>query len=117
MCMYVHVFVGGYDSDVEREKAMDYGSKIYSDPIRDPGKLKPQQQPQGEAQRAKVSRSTSATSKVVTTEEKTKVDVSIVCTYGRARNKDFVILCFHGKFPIYIRTSQCPSKRHHFGQK
>lgn len=28
---------GGYDSDVEREKKMDYQSKIYAAPLRDAG--------------------------------------------------------------------------------
>ena len=33
---------GGYDSDVEREKNMDYQSKIYYAPVRDSGgQLKP----------------------------------------------------------------------------
>ena len=32
--MYIHTSVG-YDSDVEREKKMDYVSKTYADPIRD----------------------------------------------------------------------------------
>ena len=65
---------------MEREKAMDYRSKTYSNPIRDaaapPGRLKPQQQQQaGDGERAKVSRSTSTLSKVATSEEKKKVDV------------------------------------------
>lgn len=31
----------GYDSDVEREKNMDYGSKIYVNPIREKEGVKP----------------------------------------------------------------------------
>ena len=35
----------GYDSDVEREKNIDYTSKIYTNPIREKsGAVKPQQQ-------------------------------------------------------------------------
>ncbi len=73
---------GGYDSDVEREKAMDYGSKTYSNPIRDTateGKVKPHQQPVGggDTQRVKVSRSSCFTAKVATKEDKTEVNVSV----------------------------------------
>ena len=74
-------FVGGYDSDVEREKAMDYGSKTYVSPIRDAatgGKVKPHQQPAegGDSQKVKVSRSSSYTAKVATKDETTEVNVS-----------------------------------------
>lgn len=31
----------GYDSDVEREKKMDYGSKIYVNPIRERAGVRP----------------------------------------------------------------------------
>lgn len=31
----------GYDSDVEREKNMDYASKIYANPIREKEGVKP----------------------------------------------------------------------------
>lgn len=31
------IHTGGYDSDVEREKKMDYQSKIYAAPLRDAG--------------------------------------------------------------------------------
>lgn len=34
----------GYDSDVEREKNIDYLTKIYTNPIRDGSGVKPQQQ-------------------------------------------------------------------------
>ena len=76
-----HCCLGGYDSDVEREKAMDYGSKTYVNPIRDAateGKMKPHQQPAegGDTQRVKVSRSSSYTAKVATKEERTEVNVS-----------------------------------------
>lgn len=78
--------VGGYDSDVEREKSMDYVSKTYSDPIRDAaseGKLKPHQQQAEEGgggrdtQRAKVSRTSSTTARVASKDDVGKrVDVS-----------------------------------------
>ena len=67
---------------------MDYVSKTYSDPVRDAataGKLKPHQQPAeeggGEGQRAKVSRSSSTIAKVITTEEKKRVDVSFILLF------------------------------------
>ena len=56
---------------------MDYGSKTYSDPIRDAaeGRVKPQNQKAEEGERAKVSRATSTMFKVITSEETTKVEV------------------------------------------
>lgn len=82
---------GGYDSDIEREKVMDYSTKIYSAPIRDAaaamtarGNLKPHLQSPigGEAgsQRAKVSRCGVAVRKVVTKvtkAEEAEVNVSL----------------------------------------
>ena len=82
---------GGYDSDVEREKSMDYVSKIYTAPIRDASSTtegkKPHQQVEEDAgsgtkQRAKVSRATPPTTKVVTKEEKTRVDVRIFFSFA-----------------------------------
>ena len=86
MCLGV-LYAGGYDSDVEREKIMDYSTKIYSAPIRDAAaamsaqdNLKPHLQVAeagaASSQRAKVSRSGVAVTKVITTAEETKVKVS-----------------------------------------
>ena len=36
-----HAYVAGYDSDVEREKNMDYSEKIYINPIREKDGVKP----------------------------------------------------------------------------
>jgi len=36
-----HNFIEGYDSDVEREKSMDYQSKIYTKPIQEREGVKP----------------------------------------------------------------------------
>lgn len=36
--------VSGYDSDVAREKNMDYTTKIYTDPIRKKSGIKPHEQ-------------------------------------------------------------------------
>ena len=36
-CINKSIDPGGYDSDVEREKRMDYQSKIYAAPLRDAG--------------------------------------------------------------------------------
>ncbi len=58
---------------------MDYSSKTYTAPVRDASaetRQKPHQQVEEASQRAKVSRSTSSTTKVVTKEEKTQVEVS-----------------------------------------
>ena len=59
---------GGYDSDVEREKAMDYSSKTYSAPIREPGEgVKPHlQEGAGSVEKGRVSRSAPVKTKVVT---------------------------------------------------
>ena len=37
-------FVSGYDSDVEREKNMDYAKKTYENPIRETRGVKPHEQ-------------------------------------------------------------------------
>ena len=74
---------GGYDSDVEWEKAVDYVSKTYAEPLRDAtvgaGKPRPHEQEQegdGDSQRAKVSRTSAVAARVVTTEGKKRVNVS-----------------------------------------
>ncbi|XP_046338524.1 echinoderm microtubule-associated protein-like 6 isoform X1 [Haliotis rufescens] len=46
----------GYDSDVEREKKMDYGSKIYVNPIREKAGVRPHLQNTQELARPSVSR-------------------------------------------------------------
>ena len=37
-------FLSGYDSDVAREKNMDYGQKTYENPIRETTGVKPHEQ-------------------------------------------------------------------------
>lgn len=83
--MYVNVyskFPGGFDSDVEREKKVDYISKTYANPIREAsvGGVKPHLQedkrPTGEQKRPMVSRSAQAVTKVTTIEDKVEVQVS-----------------------------------------
>ena len=77
---------GGYDSDVEREKSMDYGSLTYAAPIRDAsalGVVKPHKQESkeekgGASGRGKVSRAVQSSVKVVTREDKLQVKV-ITC--------------------------------------
>lgn len=77
--------VGGYDSDVEREKNMDYVSLIYTAPIRDaaaakdamkPHKQETKEEKGGASGRGKVSRALQSSLKVVTTEDKVQVTVS-----------------------------------------
>ena len=78
-------YVGGYDSDVEREKSMDYISMIYTAPIRDaaaakdvvkPHKQETKEEKGGASGRGKVSRALQSSLNVVTSEEKTQVTVS-----------------------------------------
>lgn len=54
----------GYDSDVEREKNIDYTSKIYTNPLREAKGTKPQSQELSQEDKKRVSRGTSAKSKV-----------------------------------------------------
>ena len=75
-------FTGGFDSDVEREKKVDYVTKTYSASTRDPTLVKPHKQQSSEGvggatggKRGVVSRSVTAAPKVVTKEEKVKVTV------------------------------------------
>ena len=42
--MVWNCLVSGYDSDVAREKNMDYTTKIYTDPIRKKTGIKPHEQ-------------------------------------------------------------------------
>jgi hypothetical protein len=78
--------LGGYDSDVEREKSMDYISMIYAAPIRDAAVapkdvVKPHQQETkeergGASGRGKVSRALQSSLNVVTSEDNAQVNVS-----------------------------------------
>ena len=77
--------IGGYDSDVEREKSMDYISMIYTAPIRDaaatgdivkPHKQEAKEEKSGASGRGKVSRARHSSLKVVTSEDKVQVTVS-----------------------------------------
>ena len=73
---------GGYDSDVDREKNMDYGSKTYAQPTRDPTLIKPHLQSsdkgdQGDGKkRGGVSRYANATPRASTTDKRMKITVS-----------------------------------------
>ena len=80
------IVTGGYDSDVEREKSIDYSSLTYATPIRDAaamGVVKPHKQESKEEEkggvsgRGKVSRAVQNSVKVVTSEEKVQVNVSL----------------------------------------
>ena len=79
-----YIITGGYDSDVEREKCMDYISMIYAAPIRDaaaPDVVKPHKQETkeekgGSSGRGKVSRAVQTSLRVVTNEDKVQVTVS-----------------------------------------
>ena len=83
--LHHHIYVGGYDSDVEREKSMDYVSMIYTAPIRDaaaakdvvkPHKQETKEEKGGASGRGKISRALQSSLKVVTSEEKVQVTVS-----------------------------------------
>lgn len=70
---------GGYDSDLERERNIDYSSKTYAQSTRDPTLIKPHQSVAegGMAKkRGVVSRSVTATPRVVTQDKAPKVTVS-----------------------------------------
>ena len=80
------MITGGYDSDVEREKSIDYGSLTYATPIRDAaamGVVKPHKQESKEEEkggvsgRGKVSRAVQSSVKVVTSETQVQVHVSL----------------------------------------
>ena len=78
--------LGGYDSDVEREKSMDYVSMIYTAPIRDaaaapqdvvkPHKQETKEEKGGASGRGKVSRALQSSLNVVTSEDSTQINVS-----------------------------------------
>ena len=78
-------YIGGYDSDVEREKSIDYVSMIYTAPIRDaaaakdvvkPHKQETKEEKGGASGRGKVSRALQSSLKVVTSEDQVQVTVS-----------------------------------------
>lgn len=74
---------GGYDSDVEREKKMDYTSKIYSNPIHEAGQgVKPHRQEERSQQagtrgRPAVRRTATPTPRVATSERNVEVTVRV----------------------------------------
>ena len=67
------ILAGGYDSDVERERVIDYVSKTYVDPIRDASRPVLEEKPT--SQRPKIKRKTTSTPRVVTKEDKTEIKV------------------------------------------
>ena len=72
---------GGYDSDVERERTIDYVSKTYVNPIRDASLDKPKVPAQpapspSKLLRSSATRNTSALAHVVTSDDPVKVEVS-----------------------------------------
>ncbi|XP_074647902.1 echinoderm microtubule-associated protein-like 6 [Tubulanus polymorphus] len=60
---------GGYDSDVEREKNMNYDTKTYANPIRETTGVKPHLQEQDEEERPSVSRNAPKPPKVLKKEQ------------------------------------------------
>ncbi len=86
MCCYGNTHPpGGYDSDVDREKRMDYSTKTYAQTSRDPSLLKPHQQQTAKQEvgmasgnRGVVSRSVTAVRKVVTNDAAPTVKVSAI---------------------------------------
>lgn len=78
----VSIIAGGFDSDVEREKKLDYVTKTYTASTRDPTLVKPHKQQSAEGvgggtggKRGVVSRSVIAAPKVVTKEESVRIKV------------------------------------------
>ena len=79
------MITGGYDSDVEREKKLDYGSMTYAVPIRDPGimdlvkphkqEVKPKEKP-GSSKQGTVSRGGQGVQRVVSSGTDVHVTVS-----------------------------------------
>lgn len=84
----MYEYIGGYDSDVERENTIDYISKTYVDPIREAtvgGKppLSTADKPSPQIQRKAVSRNVTVIPKVATRDEEEKVTVKVrnTCIY------------------------------------
>ena len=84
LCFYFHLnscLTGGYDSDVERERTIDYVSKTYVNPIREASLDKPKVPAQpapssSKLLRSSATRNTTSVAHVVTREEPIKVEVS-----------------------------------------
>lgn len=80
--LYLNDPTGGYDSDVDREKKMDYSTKTYAQSSHDPSLIKPHQQAAKQevgvatGKRGVVSRSVAAVRKVVTNDAAPAVKVS-----------------------------------------
>ena len=70
MCLNL---TGGYDSDVERERVIDYVSKTYVDPIRDASRPVLEEKPT--SHHPQIKRKTASTPRVVTKEDKTEIKV------------------------------------------
>lgn len=74
-------FPGGYDSDVDREKQLDYFSKTYSNPIREVGRgVKPHQQDEEKVvaeRKPVVRRGMQAVPKVATSGQRVEISVSL----------------------------------------
>ena len=74
-------FPGGYDSDVDREKQLDYCSKTYSNPIREVGRgVKPHQQEEEKVvaeRKPVVRRGMQAVPRVATSGQRVEISVSL----------------------------------------
>ena len=74
---------GGYDSDVDREKQLDYSSKTYSNPIREVGQgVKPHQQEEEKVvteRKPVVRRGVQAVPRVATSGQRVEISVSLSC--------------------------------------
>ncbi|KAJ8309461.1 hypothetical protein KUTeg_014335 [Tegillarca granosa] len=87
---------GGYDSDVEREKNMDYGSKIYVNPIREKEGVKPHLQESVELDKPSVSRNATAPPKVQRSEvvpsgsKRKKITKVSVCIIAEDLQLEFI---------------------------
>ena len=71
--------LGGFDSDVERERTIDYVSKTYVNPIREAtvGGAKPQPEVSAKGPRRGASRNVTLTPKVTTRPEEETVEVKV----------------------------------------
>ena len=78
---HTHTHTGGYDTDVERERTIDYISKTYVNPIREATLgPKPQAEASPKISRKAVSRNVTVIPKVAFKEEESKVEVKVcVC--------------------------------------
>lgn len=85
--------LGGFDSDVERERTIDYVSKTYVNPIREAtvGGAKPQPEVSAKGPRRGASRNVTLTPKVTTRPEEETVEVKV-----RERERERII-CYHFK--------------------